>query len=112
MRLRTEEEVVANHWPHARQVPSHKEHLLVVSTEDLVTDVHEAGRDIDPHEGEVPLQRTSQPSAKRKSLGPVEKIFLRDLRPEARKSAKDLESAADHHEERDRVQPVAQAHYK
>src|SRR5213080_4184848 len=34
-------------------------YLLVVSAENLVTDVHESGRDIDPYEGKVPLQRAS-----------------------------------------------------
>src|ERR1700733_16332028 len=111
-RLGTEEEVVAHHRPYSREVPTYKEHLLIVSAEDLVTNVHKASRNIDPHEGKVPLQRTSQPTAQRKGFGPIEQVFLRDLCPEARECAKDLESAAHHHKKRDCVHPMAKAYHK
>src|SRR3989454_6115205 len=98
--LGAEEEVVAHHRPDPGYVAWCKEHLLVVAAEDLIADVQQAGRDIDPHEGEVPLQRTAQPSAERECFGPMDQILLRDFCPEARKSAKDLESAAHHYEQR------------
>src|SRR5580765_4442934 len=100
-----EEKVVPHYRPYTRDVTSYEEHLLVVSAEDLIAEVHEAGRDIDPHEGKVPLQRAAQPSTERKGFGPVEEIFLRDLGPKTRESTKDLESAAHHHDQGNRVYP-------
>src|SRR5712692_11100978 len=96
--LRSEEKVMANHRPHSGYVPWHKQNLLIVAAENLVAEIQQPRRHIDPHEGEVPLQGAAQPSAQRERLGPVEQIFLRDFRAEAWKSAKDLESAAYQHE--------------
>src|SRR5258706_15621145 len=58
----------------------------------------------------MPLQRSAQPAADGERLRPMQQIFLRNLGAEAGEGAEDLQSAAHHHEERDGVDPVAQAH--
>src|SRR5216684_8009748 len=103
---------MTHHRPHSRNVPRREQHLLIVAAENLVAQVQQAGADIDPHEGEVPLQCATQPTADGERLGPVEQVFLRDLRSEAGKGAEDLQPASYHHEQRHRVNPMAKAHYQ
>src|SRR5262245_33428696 len=75
-----------------------------------VDDVSDARQREYPCETEMPLQRAAQPSAESHQVGEVQKILLRNLRTEARESHIDLQPAHDHHQQRDRVQPVSEAH--
>src|SRR5207245_11713253 len=90
-RLGSEEKVMAHHRPHSGYVPWHKQDLLIVAAENLVAEIQQPRRHIDPHEGEVPLQSAAQPPAQppaqRERLGPVEQIFLRAFTPKAWKRA-------------------------
>src|SRR5437867_1423503 len=97
-RLGSEEKVMAHHRPHSGYVPWHKQDLLIVAAENLVAEIQQPRRHIDPHEGEVPLQSAAQPPAQCERHGPVVQIFLRDFLPEALKSAKYLETATYQHE--------------
>src|SRR5580700_3795830 len=96
--LGCKEEVVAYHGPHSGNIPRCKQDLFIVAAENLVAEIQQARADVDPHEGEVPLQCTPQPTTDGKRLGPVEQVLLRDLRPKAREGAKDLQSTSHHHE--------------
>ena len=99
-----------HHRPHAGNIPRREQNLPVVSAENLVAEIEKAGRDIDPHEGEVPLQRPAQPAADGEGLRPMQQIFLRNLRAETGEGAENLQPAAHHHKQRNRIQPMAEPH--
>ena len=99
-----------HHRPNAWDIARHKEHLLVISAEELVSHVQQTACYINPHEREMPLQRTTEPSADRKRFRPVNQIFLRDLRSKTRKRPKNLQSAPDQHKQRHRIDPMAKPH--
>src|SRR5260221_1078948 len=65
LRFRTEEEVVLHHGPDAWDVAMSDQNLPIGAAEDLIADVDHARGDVNPHEGEVPLQRAAEPSADR-----------------------------------------------
>src|SRR6267154_73053 len=111
-RLGAEKEVMLHHRPHARNIPRRKQNLPIVPAEKLIAEIQNARRHVNPHEGQVPLQRASQPPANGEGLRPVQQIFLRNLGPKARKGPENLQSAAHHHKQRNRVNPVAQPHHK
>src|SRR5579864_1617307 len=108
--LLPEEEVMLDHRPHAGQVAVGEQDLPVVAAEKLVAEIDQAGGDVNPHERQVPLQRTAQPSADSKRLRPVQQIFLRNLRPKAGEGTENLQPAPYHDEQRDRIDPVTQTH--
>ena len=56
-----------------------------------------------PHGGEMPEQRAAQPLAERDVLGKFEAA-------EQRRGVVDLPAGADHHQDRQRIDPVAHAH--
>src|SRR5258706_11151513 len=60
----------------------------------------------------MPLQRSAQPAADGERLRPVQQIFLRNLGAEAGEGAEDLQAAAHHHKQGDRIDPVAQPHHE
>src|SRR4029077_17336550 len=103
---RSEEKVVVHHGPDPANISWSKQHLAIIPAEHLIAKVEEAGCDIDPHEGEVPLQAAAQPSAKGEHLRPVQQILLWDFRAEAGEGSKYLKAARYHHQQRDRVQPM------
>src|ERR1700746_799469 len=98
------------HRPNSSDIAGDGKNLLVISRKDFLAEVNETGRDVNPHEGEVPLQRAAQPAADCECLWPVQKILLGNLRPETRKRAKDLQAAADQHEQCNRMYPVRKAY--
>src|SRR5215831_116458 len=108
-RLRTEEEIVPHHRPDAEHITWNKKYLPIIAAEQLVAEVEQSSGDVDPHEGQVPLQCAAEPSADRKGLRPIDQIVLRNLGAEARERTEDLQAASDHYEERDRVDPMTQA---
>src|SRR5437868_9182595 len=108
-RLGSKEKVVPNHGPDARQVSMGEQNLLIVSTKKLVADVDQAGGHVDPHECEVPLQRASKPTTKRKRLGPVQKVLLWDLWAEAGERLEDLQTASNQHKQRNCIYPMSHA---
>ena len=98
-RLLSEKEIVLHHRPDAGDITVGEQNLAVVSAEKFVPEIDQSGRDIDPHEGEVPLQSSTQPAADGERFRPVQKIFLRNLGAEAGEGAEDLQAAAHHDEE-------------
>src|SRR5215469_14999917 len=108
--LRSEKEIVPNHWPNSGNVTALKQHLFVVATEDLVHQINEATADINPHECQVPLQRTSEPTTYGERFWPVDQNFLRYFCPETWKCTKNLKPASNHHKQSHRVHPMAKAH--
>src|SRR5579864_5295708 len=99
------------HRPNAAHVFRDEQHLAVIATEDLVSQIKNACGNVDPHESEVPLQRAAEPTSNRKRLGPVQQIFLWNLGPETRERAKDLQAAAGHHKEGNRIYPMREPHW-
>src|SRR5271166_25027 len=110
--LRPEKEIVLHHRPHSGNVAMSEQHLPVVAAEDLIAEIHQPGRNVDPHEGEMPLQRPAQPAPDGECLRPMQQIILRNLRPKTGEGAKNLQAASHHHEQRNHIDPVAQPHYK
>ena len=98
-----------HHGPDAWGVAAREQNLPVVAAEKLIPEINQSGRNVYPHERQVPLQRTAEPASDCKGLRPMQQIFLRDLGAEAGKRAKDLQAAAHQHEQRDRIHPVTQA---
>ncbi len=49
-----------------------EQNLPVIAAEDLVCDVNQSARQVNPHEGQVPLQGAAQPSSDGEGFGPVE----------------------------------------
>src|SRR5689334_4394018 len=109
-RFRPPEEVITHHRSHTRNITAHEEYLPVVAAENLVAQVHQTSGDVDPHECQVPLQRSSQPASQCKGFGPVDQVVLGNLCPEARERPEYLEPAANQHEERHCIQPMTAAH--
>ena len=91
-------------------IARHEQHLAVIPAEHLIAEVEKTGADVDPHEGEVPLQAAAQPSSRGERLGPVQQIFLRDLRAEAGEGAEYLKATRDHDQQRHRIQPMREPH--
>ena len=87
-----------------------EQNLPVIPAEKLIAEIDQSGCDVNPHEGQVPLQGAAQPSADGQRLRPVQQIFLRNLGAKARKRAENLQPAAYQNEQRNRVHPVAQPH--
>src|SRR4051794_31004094 len=108
--FRSKEKIVMRHGPDSANIARHEQHLAIVSAEHLMSQVEKAGRDVNPHESEVPLQAAAQPSTECESLRPVQQIFLRNLRPETGEGAKNLKAAGHHHQQRNRIQPMREPH--
>src|SRR5438270_13995042 len=98
-----------DHWPHAGNVPRYEQDLFVVAAENLVTEIKQAACYVDPHEREVPLQRSSKPAANGERLWPVDEDLFGDLGAEAGEGSKYLQAASHHYEKRNRVHPVAES---
>src|SRR6201981_571950 len=98
------------HRPNSSDIAGDGKNLLVISRKDFLAEVNETGRDVNPHEGEVPLQRAAQPAADCECLWPVQKILLGNLCAETRKRAKDLQAAADQHEQCNCIDTVRKAY--
>src|ERR1700730_5936317 len=101
-----EEKIMFHHRPHSRDVARREQNLAVIPAEELIAEVDQARSDVNPHEGEMPLQGATEPSTDGQRLRPVQQIFLRNLGAKARKRSKDLQAAADQNEQRNRVSPV------
>jgi hypothetical protein len=89
-----------------------KQNLLVISAEDLIAEIDQPRGKVDPHKGEVPLQRAAQPSTDCQRLRPIDQIFLWDFGPEARESPENLQAAPYHHEQRNCIQPVTEPNHQ
>src|SRR5439155_4053177 len=68
------------------------------------------GADVNPDESQVPLQSAAQPATQRVCLGPMQKIFLRNLCAKAGERPKNLQPTEYQYQQRDRIHPVTQAH--
>src|SRR5256885_14631773 len=85
--------VVAHHGPHAADVLGREKDGLVVSAQKLVGQVQDARTREDPHEGEVPLERPTKPSAQGQGLRNVHQVFLGDLGSKTGKGAENPQPA-------------------
>src|SRR5271166_6343911 len=101
--LRPEEEIMFDHRPYSRKIPASKQNLSIISAEELIPEIDQPGRDVNPHERQVPLQRAAEPSANGERLRPVQQILLRNLGAKAGERAKYLQPAARHHKQRNRI---------
>ena len=111
-RFWSEEKIVAQHWPDSRKIASNEKNLPVTAAEDLVGKVKKSGRNVDPHEREMPLQRATKPAARREGLWPVEQILLWNLGAKTGKGAKDLQAAAHHDEQCDGIDPMTETDHQ
>src|SRR5215470_12640205 len=105
--LRPEKEIMVNHRPNAAHIARHEKNLLIVAAEDLISEINEATTDVNPHECQVPLQRTSEPTAYGQRFRPVDQNFLGNLGAETWEGAKYLQPASNHHKQCHRVHPMA-----
>src|SRR5579863_6289110 len=112
LRFWTEGKVVLHHRPHAGNVTMSKQNLTIISSEDLISEIDQSRRDVDPHKGQVPLKSASQPPSDGKCLGPVQKIFLWNLCAKAGERPKNLQAATHHHEKRNCIHPMAEANHQ
>ena len=82
-----------------------------MSAQKLVSQVQDARACEDPHEGEMPLERSRQPSTQGQGLRNVHDVLLRNLGSKTGKGAENPQPAGDQNEDRNRVQPMAEAHH-
>src|SRR5580692_1673718 len=111
-RLGAEEKVIAHPWPHSGQVSRREKNLLIVAAKNLISDVHQSGCQVNPHEGEMPLQRATQPAANGKRFRPIDQVSLWNLGSKAGKGTEDLKPAAYHHEQSHSIHPVAKTNHQ
>src|SRR4029077_4027767 len=109
-RLWAKEKVVTHHGPNARKIAVSKKYLAIVAAEELISKVEQASANVDPHEGEVPLERAAKPSTDGERFWPMQQVFLRNLCAEAGEGTKNLQAASDHYEEGNGVDPMTQAY--
>src|ERR1700678_1261842 len=108
-RFGTEQEIMLHHRPNAGNVARRKQHLAVIAAKNLIPKIQGACAHVNPHKGQMPLQRTTQPTTNGKRPGPMQEIPLRNLRAEAGKSAENLQAASNHHKQSHGIEPVAEA---
>src|SRR3954451_23005415 len=101
---------MAHHRPYAGNVLRGEQHLLVMSGEQLVSEINNACADEYPHEGEMPLQRSAQPSPDCQPLWHIHQVLLAHFWPKAWKSAEDPQPTSDQYKKTDCVDPMCSAH--
>ncbi len=111
-RLRSEQEIVTGHRPHTCDVAPRERHRAVMTARDLRDHIQHPARGEDPHEGEVPLQRTAEPATDRgRWRHRLDQIVFGDFGSEARKCIEYPQAAQRQDREDDRIGPVAQANH-